>query len=345
MRSSLMRISPSTRARRSASCNRRLPSRSRCSSASRRETRALRLVTNPTLFGLAGGAVRRLFGLALGLGLRAGGLLLLLDPVVLDSAQLAQRKQDRVLTWTLAAAHGRGLTISVTRFSVDFNAASLGRSTLARKSEAARPAETHRGSKTICSDYLNDASNLSTTSSPFLPPVFAPVLAFRHPPALGDGRLRIASCPRRGARHRGDDRQPPSSARPSPPPAAASFFAADLGLAPSLSRARPTRSASACRAFAASSSAFACAVFAAISACLRFSSATSIEWCRQSAPPRANHRPAATGRRPSTSASPRGGSASPADRTSGGLLSHSFFELAPSGTEISKMYSPTGSVV
>src|SRR3954471_5643832 len=148
MRSSLMRISPSTRARRSASCSRRLPSRSRCSSASRAlrarsrlggsgsHTRALGLFPSPTFFRFAGGAIRRLFGLALCLGLRARGLLLLLDPVVLDPAQLAQRKQNRVLTWTLAAAHERGLTISVTRFSVDFNAPSLGRSTLARKSEA-----------------------------------------------------------------------------------------------------------------------------------------------------------------------------------------------------------------
>ena len=79
-----------------------------------RQTRALGLVASPAFFRLARGTVRRLFGLTLGLGLRARGLLLLLDPVVLDPAQLAQRKQNRVLTWTLAAAHERGLTISVT---------------------------------------------------------------------------------------------------------------------------------------------------------------------------------------------------------------------------------------
>jgi hypothetical protein len=107
---------------------------------------AVLLVADPLLLRLAGAPFRVLSGLPLGLRLGAGGLLLLLDPVVLDPSQLAQRKQDRVLTWTLAAAHGRGLTISVTRFAVCFNATSF---RTARKIRAARQWETHRGSGTI----------------------------------------------------------------------------------------------------------------------------------------------------------------------------------------------------
>jgi len=53
---------------------------------------AVLFVTLPLFLCLAGAAVRFLAGLPLGLGLRARGILLFLDPVVLDPSQLAQRK-------------------------------------------------------------------------------------------------------------------------------------------------------------------------------------------------------------------------------------------------------------
>src|SRR4051794_12148721 len=155
-------------------------------------TRALGLFPSPTLFRFAGGAIRRLFGLALCLGLRARGLLLLLDPVVLDPAQLAQRKQNRVLTWTLAAAHERGLTISVTRFSVDFNAPSLGRSTLARKSEASATVGDVPGIENDLLRLLERREQFVDDVAPLLPTAgLRAGLPFVIRAALRDCRLRI----------------------------------------------------------------------------------------------------------------------------------------------------------
>ncbi|HEY5450793.1 MAG TPA: hypothetical protein VIQ54_18695 [Polyangia bacterium] len=90
-----------------------------------RTTGLIDLILPPALLRLAGGALGGLPRLALGFRLGAGSILLLLDAIVFDPSQLAQRKQDRVLTWTLTATHGRGLTIPVTRLSVDFNATSI----------------------------------------------------------------------------------------------------------------------------------------------------------------------------------------------------------------------------
>src|SRR4029079_5659300 len=135
-------------------------------------------------FSLAGAPIGVLAGLALRLSLGAGGILLFLDPVILDPSQLSQRKQDRVLTWTLAAAHRRGLTISVTRFSVCFNAGSFSHRPKIMGDATIRSRTGGRGRSAGSGAYLNDASNLSTTSSPFLLPPFAGAFLSSVAPAL-----------------------------------------------------------------------------------------------------------------------------------------------------------------
>ena len=195
-------------------------------------------------------------------------------------------------------------SISVTRFAIDFNAAPcVYRSHAAREeSSASATARRRTGRERSAQAYLNDASSLSMTSSPFL---------------LAGSRR--ASC-----------RRP---AWPRPSPQSASLPPLDEPCREDdvlLTRRRRGGLAAAATGVGAFFAAFASAIFACAAAwlacgfCLRapspprrrhwpprsrgdhrpacaFSSASSIERCRQSAPPRSQHgEHQQSGRRPSS---------------------------------------------
>ena len=129
----------------------------------------------PALLGVPRGAIGCFFRSAVSLGTGADFVLFLLDAIVLDPAQLPQRKQNRVcLTWTFG--HGHLSSAARARGLINF------RNTIRHRVQRTAPrfmdargerkisAETRQkcsASGRRRSSYLYDASNLSMTSSPF----------------------------------------------------------------------------------------------------------------------------------------------------------------------------------
>ena len=215
-----------------------------------------------------------------GLGAGAGLVLLLLDPVVLDPAQLPQRKQNRVcLTWTFghgylsSAAQPRSLINfrNTIRHRVQRNCPALGRTGRAKDlGRALKRASAQAEGLLVRREQLVDnvvalllaGSRRASCRRPAWPRLRPRSACCR--PWTSCAAKTSASCPR-------------TSAGLSAAATAFGAFFAAFASAIFACAAAWLAWASAWRAFAASATALASAVRAAITACLRASSASSIE--------------------------------------------------------------------